>query len=219
MFCFRLLLSASLLTAMTLSGCTHAFSPPMASRTINPNLQLAKQTQPKRKRLTPRQQVVAAARTFLDGQVPTARGYKFESDPIGFVRAAFWTEGIELFATDLANEKAAHGMQLLYESAKQKKNLHQRRPRPGDLIFFSVSAKAQPYPTQVAVVEKIRDDGTIMAIGRFANGPQRIAINRQSKTKEKNAKGVQINDLIGYTEGTPAAQLFTTFANPFESSS
>lgn len=206
--------------ALTLIGlcasCGRPFNAPLTGRTIRPlpRLQVLNTVQGPAQN---RQRVVEAARSFLKSNAPVAHGLTFESDPLGFVRASFWAAGIDLFDKSVASDEAAHGMQILYISTKSRKIFHRRLPRPGDIVFFNMSGKAQPYPTQVAIVETVESDGTVRALGRFANGPKRIAMNLTSPSSEKDKDGKVLNDRLGHKQGALAAQLFTTYADPYDS--
>lgn len=140
-----------------------------------------------------------------------AEGFAFSKDPIGFVRAAFWGARLELLDPQLSKNVSKPGMAVLFRSVARRGRLHKAHPRPGDLVFFDPSEKQQQlYPTQVAVVERVGDDGTIQVLGDFAGGPARIALNlRHPTSSEHNAT------LRGQRHASTAAQLFRTFADPF----
>lgn len=160
--------------------------------------------------------VVAKARQFLDGGPIETGGYRFEPDPVGFVRAAYWAVGIDLFAEAPGADEQGSGMKALYRFAAAADSLHQHEPRPGDLVFFDEQREGgTPYPAGVAVVEKVAPNGTIVVIGAFAQGPQRVAMNLGEPEKENAGDGARLNDVLVGGSRSTAAQLWRCFADPF----
>ncbi len=153
-----------------------------------------------------RARVVAAARELLHRTPPVARDIQFGSDPVGFVRAAYWAAGVELFDEDLAIAPHLHDMEVLYRTASERRWLHRETPRPGDLIFLDRDTRGTAlFPAQVAVVEAIPRDGTFTALGWFAAGPARIRVNLRSG----------VSDILRGEAPHPAAALFRAFASPY----
>lgn len=162
-----------------------------------------------------RQQVVAVSQSMLGGGATVARGLTFSADPVGFVRAAYWHVGLDLIAPELTSDPTATGMALLYRSASARNWLHTESPNPGDLVFFDADETAGMTPSQVAIVERIANDGTLWLIGYFAKGPARIAMNLREPETITRQTGERVNDLLADSDAIPAAQLFRTFADPF----
>ena len=157
--------------------------------------------------------VVKQARRYLAGAPLTAKGFSFEPDPIGFVRAAFWAAGIDLYDAQVAEDAKADGMAILFRSTSVRSELHRQLPRPGDLVFLDGRPRQTDlYPSGVAVVERVDGSGTVVAIGSFAKGPTRIALN----LREPEAGGGR-NDLLARDNAPalPAGVLFRSFADPF----
>jgi hypothetical protein len=164
----------------------------------------------------PRSRVVRFAQEILRGAPLKARGVDFPPDPVGFVRACFWHEALELYDPRIAATPAAEAMQTLYRSAAERGWLHTESPQPGDLIFFDPNDRNTAlYPTQVAIIETLDVDGTITAIGAFAQGPERVRLNLRDPDNTTAADGRQINDLLAGDATLTAAQLFRAFADPF----
>src|SRR5262245_51712790 len=59
-----------------------------------------------------RRTVVRQAVAYLEGAPLRAGGLAFEPDPVGFVRAAYWSAGIDLIDADLAGSVKGSGMEL-----------------------------------------------------------------------------------------------------------
>ena len=169
---------------------------------------------------SPRTEVLTHARRLLTQKKFIVAESEFSRDPIGFVRAAFWGVKIELFDAEVAESGSANGMTILYESQKKHGRLHQEQPRPGDLLFLdsspnSTNADQKTPPVQVAIVERVAQDGTISALGYFSEGPMRIYMNLRHPNQQKNSKGKINNSRLKGSESTLAAALFRAFANPF----
>ena len=156
---------------------------------------------------------VESAQQLLNGKLEAA-GLLFEPDPIGFVRAAWWQAGIDLFSAQDFRNSELSGMEILYRSATQRRGLFQKQPRPGDLIFLGPPHSAeQKMPTQVALVEFIDLNGTVYALGRFAEGPTRIRIDL--KHDANNSEAI-VRSVTGATATkTSVNRLFWAFALPY----
>lgn len=203
-------------TLWIVASCARPSRPPTLSHLVREGPELAL-LRPSRPVDNERRLVVARAKSFLAHKPLAARGVTFDPDPVGFARAAFWAAGLDLFDQQVAADKSAHGMQILYQTATARHNLHTQQPRPGDLLFLDASAtRTADFPHQVAIVESIRGDGTIHALGRFRGGPSRIAINLRTPDATHAPTGKRVNDvLLGEDGQAPAARLFRSFADPF----
>ena len=162
-----------------------------------------------------RPRVLSHARAMLTGAPVIADGVSFPGDQVGFVRAAFWAVGIDLFDRDIAADATADSLQILYRTAAARQWLHAESPRPGDLVFFDPNDRGNAlYPAQVAIVETIATDGTFTALGSFRNGPDRITLNLRTPDIQTASDGRRLNDLLAGDSTLTAAQLFRSFANP-----
>lgn len=217
------------LFALLTIGCSSHYRPPTSSQLIRPAPQLAMLRSPAKNSapaslppspasaLDPqRQTVLSTVKRFMSGAPLQVDAYQFDSNPVGFVRAAFWSVPIELFNPDLTKRSDVDGMQVLYRSAALRKVLHYKTPQPGDLVFFDHNTrKGQLFPTQVAIVEHVATDGTVTAAGVFANGPTRVKMNLRYPKQTQAADGQVQNDVITLDTPVPLAQLFRAFANPY----
>ena len=197
-----------------LVACAHPAPPPLLDGSIGPTLHVAI-GRPAHSPQAQRATVVASARSLLAGEPLTARGLNFPEDPVGFVRAAFWTAEVDLFESSVAADKEASGMEILFRSTAVRGKQHTLTPRPGDLVFFDAEPLAKaPYPAQVAIVEEVRGTGTITAIGVFANGPRLVTLNLRMPDAISDAQGERINDRLDHQQ-VPLARVFRVFADPF----
>lgn len=166
---------------------------------------------------SPRQQVLEAARAYLGGAPLRAGGYDFPPDPVGFVRAAYWQAGVDLFTQDAA-EAGGDGLSILYRSADVRGDLHRDPPEPGDLVFLGREPGQSGSLGAVAIVERVDRDGTITAIGSFHGGPRRVKLNLRQPEREVGEDGGRINDALAEAPSgqgsTPAGRLFRSFAAP-----
>jgi hypothetical protein len=212
-----------ILVAGLFSACTFQQSaPPLLSRSISEEagVRSALHDTARQQRL----KVISKAQELLHAQKTfRSRGLQFQTDPMGFVQAAYWNGGIDLFDHQLAEDLDISGLVLLYQSARKRRQLQHSTPRPGDLVFFhstpSTSATHEA-PEQVGVIEAIEWDRTITVLGYFANGPRRIVINLNEKKRDYAADGKRMNDrlsLIRAEKGLPAGTLMGGFMNPFAS--
>ena len=209
----RTLSSAGLvLTLIAHAACNAPFALPAGERLIAtaPNLRLVL---PAASPEQGRNIAVDAAKSFLRTPL-LVQGLRFEPDPVGFVRAAWWHAGHDLYTRNAFANPDAHGLDVLYASAQTRRALFTLKPKPGDLVFFGTQAETTVL-TQVALVEQIDPDGTVHALGRFSKGPRRIALNLRHPEQEKSETGKTLNDTLGAAEGKPAGSLFLTYARPY----
>lgn len=201
-----------LLICLTLSHCFHAASPPAPYPLLRPEPQLELLHPMHSADLEGRERVVATARQLLSRKEYKVGDYLFDTDQVGFIRAAFWSAGRELINANIARDAKLDGMTLLFRSVAAEGHLHRQTPRAGDLVFFDqgdAEATHPDTPVQVAIVEQVSADGTISALGVFANGAARITFNLRHPTASHK------NDVLTGTENHLAAELFRTFADPY----
>lgn len=204
--------SIALLTAL---GCASPGPVPLMSAAVRPRpLQRTMIVEPSSG--AARQTIVEQARQLLSGGPPVVRGLTFESDPVGFVRAAYWAAELDLFAPGPAANPSAHGMEILFRSAAERECLHYTVPSPGDLVFLDATGRrTELYPAQVAIVERVDADGTITALGAFKDGPRRVTMNLRRPDVTLDAAGARLNDLLDGKESATVARVFRAFADPF----
>ena len=155
-----------------------------------------------------RKKILNAAQKFMDGNNPKANGYIFEADPIGFIRAAYWQAGIDLFDKDLYEQKSLKGMEILYRSTKVRRSFHRKIPQPADLVFFAKKVSASQKIYQVGLVETVAKNGIVGVLGYFLEGPKRINF------KWPVTKDVSQDDTLGKMDSFPAGKLVMQFARP-----
>lgn len=160
-----------------------------------------------------RQRVLDKARSFLKGNPIASQGLKFSTDPVGFVRAAYWEINYDLFAKEIADDPNADGVEILYRSGSLRNQLHKHQPRPADLIFLDTKPGTL-HPSQVALVESVEKNGTIKIIGFFANGAQRLSLNLRTPQAHRIDK-VVVNDYVEGPSPILVAQTFRAFVDPF----
>ena len=196
--------------AVLVAGCAERAPPPLLGGAVREQVPMSLPS-PQHELEVRRARVVARARQLVNG-APFASGeLTFGSDPVGFVRAAFWAARIDLFDPAVAGDTGAGGVEILFRSAAAGDGLHKQTPRSGDLVFFD-AARSGLYPSHVALVEETLEGGTVLLLGYFDSGPARAAMNLRTPELATDTSGVVVNDVVG---GRPLAQLFRCFADPF----
>jgi len=166
--------------------------------------------------VTKARQLIQATGRFKSGE------FSFERDAVGFIQAAYWHAGIDVFDAQLALNPDLSGTALIVNTALKRRQLFKKIPRPGDLIFFKNSYASKNRgltPKQIAILESIDSNLTATALGVFSNGPKRIVLNLTQKKRDYSTDGNRINDRlssINGEKGVSAGLLLQQFANPFE---
>jgi hypothetical protein len=144
-------------------------------------------------------------------------------DCSGFVRLAYQKAGIDLVNHGfLAGENA---VTAIYRRAESRGALHQRRPRPGDLVFFRETydrnrdGQRNDGLTHIGVVESVELDGTVTFIHRGSKGIARSRFNLLfPRTHRIGEGGPVLNDFLrAASRGQRAyltGELFVGFASP-----
>lgn len=196
----------------TTQGCSPSLTPPLFHRVVPRDVPLrltAPGVSPELQRVI----ALAAAQKFLSLN-PHSRGLTFEPDPVGFVRAAWWEAGLDLMGPEIFADENMHGMAILYQSILKRHGLFETRPTPGDLVFLGpIKSKNNPFPTQVALVESVDADGTVHALGRFADGARRITFDTTRKHKTCDDNGKIFNDMLANQK--TAGSLFWSYGLPY----
>ncbi|OJT26743.1 hypothetical protein BO221_01575 [Archangium sp. Cb G35] len=144
-------------------------------------------------------------------------------DCSGLVRLAYMKGGIDLVNHGFLNGENA--VSAIYRRAKDRGALHQRRPRPGDLVFFQETydrnrdGKRNDGMTHIAVVETVELDGTVTFIHRGSKGIARSRMNLLfPRTHRAGQSGLVLNDFLrAAAKGQRAwltGELFVGFASP-----
>jgi hypothetical protein len=144
-------------------------------------------------------------------------------DCSGFVRLAYQKAGIDLVNHGfLAGENA---VTAIFRRAEGRGAVHQRRPRPGDLVFFRETydrnrdGLRNDGLTHIAVVESLEPDGTVTFIHRGSKGIARSRMNLLfPRTHRAGEGGPVLNDFLRAAQRGQRAwltgELFVSFASP-----
>ena len=167
-----------------------------------------------------RKQVIKKAIGLLDGRVATSTSHRFDSNPLGFVRSAYWEVGVEILSKP--STPGERGLENLLRSAEERRQIFHGTPRPGDLVLFrrplKTNTQAQPSDTElghVAIVENVHTDGTLGLIGRFRRGAARFKLNIKQASSVKTETGSYINDIVKAGDEFPVGELFYAFMDPW----
>jgi cell wall-associated NlpC family hydrolase len=144
-------------------------------------------------------------------------------DCSGLVRLAYLKGGIDLVNHGFLNGENA--VTAIYRRARDRGAVHQRRPRPGDLVFFQETydrnrdGKRNDGMTHIAVVETVELDGTVTFIHRGSKGIARSRMNLLfPRTHRAGQGGAVLNDFLrAAARGQRAwltGELFVGFASP-----
>ena len=213
--------SILLLVLVSLISCAHQNPAPLLSRSIavNAPVRSSLKNAARHRRI----KVISKAREQLKHhKTYRSRSLRFQTDPIGFIQAAYWNAGIDLFDSRLALDLDVSGLVLIYETARKRRQLVKLNPRPGDLIFLKSANSPQAeagIPDQLGIIESIDANRTITALGFFANGAHRVVVNAAQKKREYAEGGKRINDRLSVERdktGKLAGSLVVGFADPFE---
>jgi len=172
---------------------------------------VAKATPAKKKRPPaplPKGRRVATRAGKLVGASLTA--YRVPDDCSGLVRAAYQAVGVELLSHGtLPGENA---VSAIHRRAQRAGALHQRTPKPGDIVFFRETydrnrdGERNDGLTHVGVIESVEPDGTVVFVHRGGSGVKRSRMNL--RFPEQRGKGGHVwNDYIRRAEGGERAQL------------
>jgi len=175
--------------------------------------------------------VVSYAVAHLGARPPLKVGGKtFRFDCSGFVRAAYYHAGIDLFAVDPRRIKQGmSGTEILYQRVLETGGAFTRRPRAGDLVFFdntydrNRNGKLDDRFTHVGIVETILPDGTVRIIHLGNAGIGRIHMNLSKRNVYRDPDtGEILNHKLRRQRSTDpartrylAAQLFRVYGRPY----
>lgn len=186
---------------------------------------------PKQKKAI-RAKIVQTARNLLGykGKSINIKDKRFLYDCSGFVFACYYNAGLNLNKIIKDEYRSKDKALSLYKSARTVswKN-HQRRPKPGDLVFFdntydrNKNKRWDDRITHVGLVEKVFPDGRIVwihlvrkGIVRYVMHPGQGQIYAKGKTK--------LNDFLRRRPPTDrrkgrylSGYLFSSFASPISS--
>lgn len=202
------------------AGCAPQNNTPLASRSIAVNSPI--QSGLRNAHAHQRKKVLRKAVELIQQSGPfKTEGLLFERNAIGFLQAAYWHAGIDLFDPQLALNPEYSGIEMIYKTAQQRRQIFKKLPRPGDIVFFRSSTPSKNSdlpPKQIAIIETIDRNLTATALGIFANGAKRIAFNLTQKKRDFSTEGKRMNDRLSVVKddkGEAAGFLLQNFANPF----
>jgi hypothetical protein len=186
---------------------------------------LAKATSSKKKRpairLTRGRRVARRAATLV-GHSLGAYSPPVPDDCSGLVRLAYRAAGIELLSHGtLPGENA---VSAIYRRAQRSGALHQRAPRPGDIVFFRETydrnrdGQRNDGLTHVGVIESVERDGTVVFVHRGGSGVKRARMNLRFPTLRQQG-GRVLNDYIRRAEGGERARLTSELFGGYASAS
>jgi len=144
-------------------------------------------------------------------------------DCSGFARLVFHAQGIELFQDGFL--PGENGVAAIYRRARTVGALHEREPRPGDLVFFhdtydrNRNGRHDDALTHIGVVESVDPDGTVTFIHRYGLGVSRSRLNVSAPHAHASSDGHVINDYLRRATRKDrtsllAGELFSGYASP-----
>lgn len=154
-------------------------------------------------------QVVSAAQASVAQAWRQVDGKTYRDDCSGLVCAVYATAGIDLEHRNTA---------ALFELAKELDVHHRRKaPVPGDVVFFDdthdrdKNGRLDDDLTHLAVVEKVRDDGTLTLVHRGSKGVTRVWMNLDRPDEHADADGQILNSYLrARTSKDPRATRYLT---------
>ena len=125
----------------------------------------------------------------------------YRKDCSGLARAIYKNAGKPLGGTQLyAGE---NDVSILYRYSQKHGRLHRNAPSPGDLVFFDNTTDLNrdgafnDLLTHVGVVEKVRDDGTIIFVHQIGPRPVRARMNLSHPQKVQDGQtGQRLNHIL-----------------------
>ncbi len=139
-------------------------------------------------------QVVRAAQSSVTQAWRKVEGKTYRDDCSGLVCALHARADIDLEHRNTA---------ALFELAKELDVHHRRQvPSPGDVVFFddthdrNGNGRLDDDLTHLAVVEKVRDDGTLTLVHRGSKGVSRIWMNLSRPDEHADAEGQVLNSFL-----------------------
>jgi len=153
--------------------------------------------------------VVQAAQDSVARAWRRVDGETYRDDCSGLVCALHASADI-----DLAHRNTA----ALFELAKELDVHHRAKiPLPGDVVFFddtydrNENGRLDDDLTHLAVVEKIRDDGTLTLVHRGSKGVTRIWMNLHRPDEHADADGQVLNSFLRVRKGSdPKGTVYLT---------
>ncbi len=153
--------------------------------------------------------------------IDTPQG-RYAFDSVGLVRAAFMTQGIDLFQAPAALDAERSGVDIVYQFAALYGKLHMsRRPRVGDLVFFGHTRDADrdgeaDSISHIGIVTAVAADGTARVVTASGTGIVAVSLNRLRPKDAVDELEAPLNSrlYLGTNWRAPrlTSELFYTFA-------
>lgn len=119
-----------------------------------------------------RDRVLRFAQKTTSSERLTVGDVTFDSDPVGFVRAAYWTVRIDLFQFDVATDVSADGLAILKETAEVRGQTVEDA-KAGDIAALVLN-DGRTFPAVVMdTAEK-----TLTVRGWFTDGPNTTTVDK-----------------------------------------
>jgi cell wall-associated NlpC family hydrolase len=148
--------------------------------------------------------------------------HRVPDDCSGLVRAAYQAAGIELLSHGtLPGENA---VSAIHRRAQRAGALHQRTPKPGDIVFFRETydrnrdGERNDGLTHVGVIEAVERDGTVVFVHRGGSGVKRSRMNLRFPG-QRGQGGHVWNDYIRRAEDGQRARLASELFSGYASAS
>jgi hypothetical protein len=148
-------------------------------------------------------------------------GQGVPDDCSGLARLAYRGVGIELLS--LGSRPGENAASAMYRRAQRRGALHQKTPRPGDLVFFRETydrnrdGVRNDGLTHVGVIESVGRDGTVIFVHRGGQGVSRARMNLRHAAAPRARDGRVLNDYLRRAEdgerGRLTGELFAGYAS------
>jgi len=153
------------------------------------------------------------------------RGRDYRSDCSGFVEACFAEAGSTVLPS---RPRGRSGTQIIFNALADQSRIRRQQPRSGDLIFFhntwdrNRNGRLDDRFTHVAIVERVRADGTVVFLHRASREVKRGHMNLGRPAEHADPRsGAVLNDWLRRRTAadrrrTPytTAQCFHAFGRP-----
>jgi len=169
--------------------------------------------------------VAAYAQTLVGKRAITTGGGTYGLDSVGLVRAAFISQGIDVFQAPALSDPERTGVEIVYQFAALNGRLHlSRTPHVGDLVFFGGTrdADSDGEPDSVShlgIVTELKADGTASIVTATRSQIVSVSMNRLRPKDGKDELDAPLNSTLHLArsrQGRLASELFYTFATLIE---
>ncbi|NMO22270.1 CHAP domain-containing protein [Pyxidicoccus fallax] len=199
-------------------GTGRKAAPRPAKKDVTP----ARATVAARPGASPRETVLATARSLVGKSQVVLGGRKYPSDCTGLIEGVYAQAGVTFRGTLKPGD---NGVTAMYRHARAKGRVYtEGRPMPGDLVFFRETydqnrdGRRNDGLTHVGIVDEVAADGTVTVIHRVRRGVVRYRMNLARPHLPRDPKtGLVLNDLLRHPgpnrEPVLTGQLFSSFGS------